>query len=644
MEKIRFIGPERPFSDIQTGTKEECLEYCRSKVILGLDTETSGLDFTVKKLLMIQIGDEERQYVIDCRFVDPSFLKPLFEQTPLFVLHNTKFDYKFLMNHGLRIDKTWDTMLGENIRYCGRNDKSASLAATVERYLKVTLDKEERNLFIGMKGEPFTDRQIVYGAKDVEYLLAIQRMQKEKLDELGLISVIHLENRAVLAFADIEYNGLDIDREAWLNISKKSAESVQQAEQNLNEEVLKDAIFKPILPKYVQGDLFGDPDPVQILWSSPSQVLKVMRQVIPELENVNGKDLYIHRFKHSLIPMYIDYKEKSKIVSSYGEEFLSNCLSDGRIHTSFKQILNTGRVSSKEPNMQQIPADNTFRNCFTAPEGWVFVSSDYSSQELNVIAYGSKDPVWLDALRFGQDLHSVCAELVYGQKWKEAAEEDCAYYAKMRSGFIVDFDSKTVEDIQKEKCECSGHKKLRNNVKAINFGLAYGMGPSKLAHTLEISLKEAKALIEKYFTEFPSIGTFLKGLEQKGIQFGHAKTFAPFYRKRYFPGWFPGFEQIESNNELAASIGRASKNTPIQGTSADMTKYALYMVRKEILDNDLPVKLVMTVHDQIDTICKAEYAEEWKTRMTEIMEKAALIIVQNGLLKAETEISEVWKK
>ena len=170
------------------------------------------------------------------------------------------------------------------------------------------------------------------------------------------------------------------------------------------------------------------------------------------------------------------------------------------------------------------------------------------------------------------------------------------------------------------------------------------MGPSKLAHTLEISNKEAKDLIETYFKAFPAIQDFLTGLEKKGLKYGYAKTFAPFYRKRYFPGWFPGFEQIESNNELAASIGRAAKNTPIQGTSADMTKYAMYMIRREIIQNELPVKMVMTVHDQIDTICVKEYAEEWKVKMTEIMEKAALIIIQNGLLKAETEISEKWKK
>ncbi len=102
--------------------------------------------------------------------------------------------------------------------------------------------------------------------------------------------------------------------------------------------------------------------------------------------------------------------------------------------------------------MQQIPATNEYRNCFTAPHGWVFVSSDYSSQELNVIAYGSKDPVFLKALELNQDLHSVCAELVFGKVWHEAAESDCAFIKS------------------NQKCECKEHKRLRTHVKTINFG------------------------------------------------------------------------------------------------------------------------------------------------------------------------------
>jgi len=135
-----------------------------------------------------------------------------------------------------------------------------------------------------------------------------------------------------------------------------------------------------------------------------------------KLENVNSKSMYKYRNKFPLINDYITYKEKMKIATSYGEAFLKNVRKSGKIHTSFNQILDTGRVSSSKPNMQQIPADNAFRNCFIAPDGWSFVSADYASQELNVIAFGSQDPVWIKALEEGQDLHSTCADLVYGQR------------------------------------------------------------------------------------------------------------------------------------------------------------------------------------------------------------------------------------
>ena len=202
----------------------------------------------------------------------------------------------------------------------------------------------------------------------------------------------------------------------------------------------------------------------------------------------------------------------------------------------------------------------------------------------------------------------------------------------------------------KSKCKCPGHKKLRTNVKTVNFGLAYGMGPQKLADTLNISLKEAKSLIEEYFVAFPAIGAFLDKLGSFGKKFGYIKTFPPYRRKRWFPTWYPKiWDSISARNELG-SIERASKNTPIQGASADMTKLALVRIREYINEmlhwegDECPINVVMTVHDQIDTVCKEEYAEQWKNIMTTLMERAALMIVTNGLLKADTNISKTWEK
>ena len=617
MQSVRFIGTNSPLNDIQTATIQECQAYCESKTVLGVDTETEGFDFTCKKLIMFQIGDKDRQYVIDTRDVDITPLKEVLQSNSIVkVLHNAKFDYKFIKKWaGISMEEMYDTFLAERVINCGKQDYGYSLSRCVERYIGHTLDKETRNKFIGLKGQPFTVDQITYGANDVVYLLDIREKQLAKIHSLELQQVTRLENAVVKVFSEIEYEGLNIDEDKWTAMAEQNVKLAYEQELKLDDIVLA----HPLLQHYrvpVQVDMFAAMDEVRkthIKWSSPLQILELFQNLVPNLEDVNGKKLNKHRYKHPLIDEYIRYKERTKLANAYGTKFFNYVNCDGKVHTNFSQILDTGRVSSSKPNMQQIPSDNTFRNCFTAPEGWVFVSSDYSSQELNVIAYGSQDPVWLEALEKGLDLHGVCADLVFEDKWRSA-----------------DADAK---------------KKLRTQIKAINFGLAYGMGPFKLADTLQISKAEAEDLIEKYFTEFPNIRDFLTKLGTFGTRNGYITTFAPFKRRRWFDTWFPKIWDDRSKMQEFGSIERASKNTPIQGSSADMTKLALIYIHREIEESwSDSVKIVMTVHDQIDTICKEEVSDAWAIKMTELMEKAAKIIIPNGLLKADTNISQTWEK
>tara|TARA_R110002012_G_scaffold83739_1_gene210433 strand:+ start:2454 stop:4343 length:1890 start_codon:yes stop_codon:yes gene_type:complete len=628
---IHFVSTTPPCSDrFVCASIDDVYAYCNKAKVLGVDTETEGFDFTCKKMIMFQIGDEHQQFVIDTRFVDIEPLRPILESKDIIkIFHNAKFDYKFIKKWAnIECENIYDTFLTERVLHCGK-DLRYGLAHLCERYLDVTLNKEVRNQFIGLTGQPYRDDQIVYGAKDVEYLCKIRNLQMPTIENQSLGRVVDLENEAVLAFADIEYNGLDIDKDAWEAIAKHSEREAVDMAKELDNIVLTTDLLSDFVADYVQGDLFVPVEQIRkidVKWTSPTQVLKVFQKFVPELENVNGKAMYKHSRKFPLINKYVKYKEKMKLATSYGKDFFKFVSGDGKIHTSFNQILDTGRVSSSKPNMQQIPANNKFRNCFIAPPGWCFVSSDYSSQELNVIAFGSKDPVWLDALQKGQDLHSVCADLVYGKEWLSSAEEGCNY---LRA---------------KEKCNCPQHKKLRTNVKTINFGLAYGMGPHKLADTLDISTTDAEELINKYFDAFPSIGGFLEKLGSYGKKYGYIKTFPPYNRKRWFPKWYAKIMHSKADKMELGSIERASKNTPIQGASADMTKLALIYMRDFIKKTDVPVKMVMTVHDQIDTICDIDYADKWVVQMTEMMEKAALVVVTNGLLKADTNISKSWEK
>jgi DNA polymerase-1 len=620
-----------PASHYQLGTIDDVVKYCEDKKVLGVDTETEGFDFTCKKMIMFQIGDEIDQFVIDTRVVDIEPLRDILESRKITkIFHNAKFDYKFIKRWGnIECEGIYDTFLTERVINCGKDNVRYGLKDVCKKYLNVELNKEVRNQFIGLTGQPFREDQIVYGAKDVEYLIGVRKHQLPLIDRYKLNNVVDLENEVVTAFADIEYNGLDLDSEKWKEIEAVNMDNANTLEENLDEMIRVDARVKHFVSKYIQTDMFTateDIRDIDIKWTSPKQVLEVFQCIVPKLENVNGKQMYKYRYKFPLIDKYVKYKEAMKLCTSYGDAFFKNLSSDNKIHTNFHQILDTGRVSSSKPNMQQIPADNIYRNCFTAPDGWSFVSSDYSSQELNVIAYGSKDPVWIEALKNNQDLHSTCAELVYGEEWLTSGEDNCIYFKR------------------KAKCSCPSHKKLRTNVKTINFGLAYGMGPNKLSDTLSIDLGAAKELIEKYFQTFPSIKGFLDKLGNYGKKYGYIKTFPPYNRKRWFSNWYPKIWNNKSSMMELGSIERASKNTPIQGASADMTKKALVLMRCYIKDFDVPVKLVMTVHDQIDTICKNEYVDWWSKKMQELMEQAALEIVTNGLLKAEVTVNNCWTK
>lgn len=174
----------------------------------------------------------------------------------------------------------------------------------------------------------------------------------------------------------------------------------------------------------------------------------------------------------------------------------------------------------------------------------------------------------------------------------------------------------------------------------------------RLAALLRITISEAQSLIDTYYRAMPAIGKTMTYLGRFGVRHGYIQTMAPFFRKRWFPIWKHKQRYVDEHLEgiredwHLAAIEKEAKNMPIQGSSADCTKVALCMLMWELDEKNLhdKVKVVMQVHDQIDTIVAKDFAQEWKVRLTEIMEEAALLIITNGLLKAETNITPVWSK
>ncbi len=218
---IKFITKDTSIdeyqSEIQLSTIEECVEYCQSKSILGVDTETEGFNYLEKKLIMFQIGDEETQFVIDTRTNSIEPLRAILESKSIIkIFHNAKFDYKFIKRWGkISTNHIYDTFLVEKILHCGKDNYGFGLSKLTERYLDVKLNKEERNQFVNLEGRPFNYNQIRYGAYDVKYLVQIHTKQQPEIERLNLDRVVKLENSVVKILSEIEYEGIQLDTEKW---------------------------------------------------------------------------------------------------------------------------------------------------------------------------------------------------------------------------------------------------------------------------------------------------------------------------------------------------------------------------------------------------------------------------------------------
>jgi hypothetical protein len=196
---------------------------------------------------------------------------------------------------------------------------------------------------------------------------------------------------------------------------------------------------------------------ITINWNSQQQALNVLTGVEPKLKGLDEESL--SKTTHEVFIKLSEYKDSLKLMSSFGESFIEKFVEpDGKVRTNYNQVVSTGRSSSAKPNMQQIPAyeavGTRYRNCFIYEKGWKFVDSDYTGQELCLIAYASQDDVWYKAIERGEDLHSVTAAMVFGKKWTDATQEGCVFESK------------------RDKCKCKGHKTFRTAIKSVNFGLA----------------------------------------------------------------------------------------------------------------------------------------------------------------------------
>lgn len=414
---------------------EECLNYFRDKKSIAVDTETQGRNPHSKKILSLQLGDKDNQFVIDCRTVNILQFKDLLESKKI-LLHNAKFDYKFLKHAGIIVENIWDTMLAECVLYCGHESYGYGLDKVIDRYCNIKISKDTRGDFYKLTSEPFTAEQIRYAATDVMYLHDIAKKQYDKLKFYDLLYAINLENQAVKALADIEYNGMLLDKDQWLSNTYAYKYNLDETIKELDQIVLNDKILKQHYRALGILNLFDyEERQLNINYSSPKQVLELLNRLGLFPLNTNARELVKLANKHPIIPILDKYREYAKVISTYGESFLDNINKvTGRIHTDFWQILNTYRISSNNPNLQNIPATKEFRNCFIPRPGYSWVSIDYNAQELRLMADYSDESGFIDVLNRGDDLHCFAGTMMFK---KPVTKQD---------------------------------KELRNKAKTINFG------------------------------------------------------------------------------------------------------------------------------------------------------------------------------
>lgn len=481
---------------------EESLRLLNSLNVVGLDTETTGLDPWTKELKSIQLGNYNFQIVIDTTTIKPTLYKEYLESNRLFVGWNLKFDLKFLFRQNIVLKNVWDGYLAEKLMWLGYPPgiHSLSLKAAGENYLDIELDKSVRGkiIYAGL-----TEDVIAYSANDVKYLEKIMELQHIKLAEKGLEKAIIYENKFVLPLAYCEYCGIKLDADKWKAKMQKDKQRVTTALDNCNKWLLENEPNSEYIFIDRQGDIFNgfnlEPQ-VKLNWNSAKQLIPLFKKYGVNVttedkvkggtkDSIDAKSLKPQKDKCSLIPLYLEYKEAIKVTSTYSENFLKqiNPVS-GRIHTNYQQMgADTTRLTSggkdknakvEYVNLLNLPANAETRACFVAENGNKWISIDYSGQETYLMASIANDEAIIKELTEGSgDIHSLTAYMSYHEIPRDT----------------------NIKDIKKK------YHDLRQDAKGIEFAINYGGDANTISKNKGIPIEEAKKIYNAYMAGFKGL-------------------------------------------------------------------------------------------------------------------------------------------
>lgn len=556
---------------------------------VAYDSETESFEWLTDKICMVQIGFDDKQYLVDASRCSLLHIKPLME-SPLVVkiIHGSIFDCTWLKwEYGIDTINIYDTMqaekimLGVVIPHKPQAGMTKAMLDALKPKFSASLNwcLHRRNLPDKFEFEPFefgkawTANQIKYSARDIEFLYTLMVDQDTRIRQLNLENVLDLENAVAEIFYNMSVRGFTMDVEGWL----------QYADDN---EAQYNAAVKS-LKKYAD-----------INWQAPGQTCKFFGvKYIAELEALDPKTL--DKKKQAAYESWKVARQFNKAVTTFGRVWIEKNVHKGKVHCGYTQIVNTGRCSSDSPNLQQIPVKKGFkhRSFFIPSKGHSFAIADFSGQELAIMAIGSGETIWLETLRAGKDLHQKCADLMTHQAGREIP---------------------------------------RRMAKTLNFTMGYGGGKLtvmtrlKQDYDIEISEDDAQELINVYFATFPKLRKWLNDNGALGVRHGMTYSFPPFNRRRVLA--------LETEDWRKKNIG---KNSPVQGTGADMTKLSMLYIDKELKGKGV---IIHQLHDELIVEAPTKYVKQAAQIMKYCMNEACEAILGEPLSAPDVIIQTNWAK
>ena len=659
-------------SNYQQLSLEQALEKVKSWNCIQFDTETSGRDAHLCDILCYQLGNDiaDERIVVDALSYPISLFKELLE-SKLLIGHNLKFDIQFLYKYQIIPKIVWDTMIVEQLLHLGFSPATfkVSLKEVAYRRLNVDMDKSTRGEII-WRG--LDEKVILYAAYDVVYLEKIKQQQLKECEYTHCLNGAKLENLFVPTIAYMEWCGIHLDAQKWLDKMNKDQQKYNDALATLDNWAIKYSKEHPDFPK-----MYKDPEPslfeelnvgpiCTINWASSQQVIPIMEALGFK---VDSKDKKTGKAKKSVqekviakqkgindefLNAYLNIKQAKIVCDTFGQKYLDSINpKTNRIHTTFKQLgAASGRMScgstqenvdlkkAKQlrhgnctyPQLQNLPSDKETRMSFTPMQGNLLASADYSALESRLGADIYNEKSMIDEYLYGSgDIHSLTAKHIFKE--------------------LKDVPIKDIKTL---------FPKLRKRAKPVEFSQQFGGTAKAIQNSLGCSYQEAKEIADNYNNGFTGISEFKK----KGSNFVRSHGYIIISKvtgnRIYWEDWHkwktiedtPEYirnteyskEQLREHNMAASKWDRMSLNSPTQGTGACIVKLAAIKFFHWVLQNKLFGKVLLCnmIHDEIVTEFPKALKNDVVSALTKSMESAAAVFCKKIPIPAEAEVGEGW--